>query len=154
MYDHNVKPFSTLTPAELYAILRLRNEVFVVEQNCVFQDADNKDIYCHHLMLFENKQLVAYARLVPPGISFREMSVGRVVSSREVRGKGAGRELMQLAIEYCHKIFGEGTIRIGAQYYLEKFYGSLGFSPTGDVYDEDGIPHIEMTLNKIKKATR
>ena len=148
MFDHIIKQFAALTPAELYSILRLRNEVFVVEQNCVFQDADNKDIYCHHLMLFENKQLVAYARLVPPGISYREMSVGRVVTAKEARNKGAGKQLMILAVEYCRKIFGDGPIRIGAQYYLEKFYTDIGFKRTGDVYDEDGIEHIEMLMYK------
>ena len=148
MFNHVIKSFAALTPAELYAILRLRNEVFVVEQNCVFQDADNKDIYCHHLMLFENKQLVAYARLVPPGISYREMSVGRVVTARDARNKGAGKKLMTLAVEYCRKIFGDGPIRIGAQYYLEKFYTDIGFTRTGDIYDEDGIEHIEMLMYK------
>ena len=147
-YNHLVKPFASLTPAELYAILRLRNEVFVVEQNCVFQDADNKDIYCHHLMLFENKQLIAYARLVPHGISYREMSIGRVVTAKAVRRSGAGKQLMMLAVEHCQKIFGEGTIRIGAQFYLEKFYTEIGFAPTGDTYDEDGIEHIEMIMHK------
>jgi ElaA protein len=148
MFDHIVKSFATLTPNELYALLRLRSEVFVVEQNCVFLDADNKDIYCHHLMLFDNKRLIAYARLVPPGISYREMSVGRVVTAKEARGKGAGRQLMELAVEYCRKIFGDGPIRIGAQFYLEKFYAEIGFTATGDVYDEDGIEHIEMIMHK------
>ena len=148
MYDHIVKSFSTLTPHELYGLLRLRSEVFVVEQNCVFLDADNKDIYCHHLMLFDHKQLIAYARLVPPGLSYREMSVGRVVTAKEVRKKGAGKHLMQLAVENCRKIFGNGPIRIGAQYYLEKFYTEIGFTATGDVYDEDGIEHIEMIMYK------
>lgn len=148
MFNHIVKPFASLTPAELYSILRLRNEVFVVEQNCVFQDADNRDVYCHHLMLLENKQLIAYARLVPPGISYREMSVGRVVTARDARNKGAGKQLMLLAVEYCRKIFGDGPIRIGAQFYLEKFYTDIGFSRTGDVYDEDGIEHIEMMMYK------
>lgn len=148
MFNHIVKPFASLTPAELYSILRLRNEVFVVEQNCVFQDADNRDVYCHHLMLLENKQLIAYARLVPPGISYREMSVGRVVTARDARNKGAGKQLMLLAVEYCRKIFGDGPIRIGAQFYLEKFYTDIGFTRTGDVYDEDGIEHIEMMMYK------
>ena len=148
MFDHIVKSFATLTPHELYALMRLRSEVFVVEQNCVFLDADNKDIYCHHLMLFDHKQLIAYARLVPPGISYNEMSVGRVVTAKEARNKGAARQLMQLAVEYCRKIFGDGSIRIGAQYYLEKFYTEIGFAATGEVYDEDGIEHIEMIMYK------
>jgi ElaA protein len=148
VFEHIVKSFAALTPNELYALLRLRSEVFVVEQNCVFLDADNKDIYCHHLMLFDNKQLVAYARLVPPGISYREMSVGRVATAKEARNKGAGKQLMQLAVAYCRKIFGDGPIRIGAQYYLEKFYNEIGFTATGDVYDEDGIEHIEMIMYK------
>jgi ElaA protein len=148
MFDHIVKSFPALTPNELYTLMRLRSEVFVVEQNCVFLDADNKDIYCHHLMLFDHKQLIAYARLVPPGISYNEMSVGRVVTAKEARNKGAARQLMQLAVEYCRKIFGDGPIRIGAQYYLEKFYNEIGFTATGDVYDEDGIEHIEMIMYK------
>lgn len=143
-YTHLIKPFRELTPSELYSILRLRNEVFVVEQNCVYQDADNKDIYCHHVMLFENKELIAYARLVPPGISYNEMSIGRVVTSTAARSTGAGKKVMQLSIETCHTLFGNGPIRIGAQLYAKAFYASLGFSETGVVYDEDGIEHIEM----------
>src|SRR5687768_11526861 len=145
-FSHNIKFFKDLDPSELYAILRLRNEVFVVEQHCVFQDADNKDLYCHHLMLYDNKQLIAYARLVPPGISYNEMSVGRVVTAKDVRNKGAGKELMTLAVQYCRKIFGTGPIRIGAQHYLKDFYSEIGFTPTGDIYDEDGIDHIEMIM--------
>lgn len=145
-FNHTVKHFNNLSPAELYAILRLRSEVFVVEQQCIFLDTDNKDIYCHHLMVYENKQLVAYARLVPPGLSYREMSIGRVVTSRLARGTGAGKYMMQLAIKHCREIFGNGPIRIGAQLYLKNFYTDIGFAATGDVYDEDGIDHIEMIM--------
>jgi ElaA protein len=141
---HTVKHFRDLTPYEVYSMLRLRNEVFVVEQNCVFQDADNKDLYCHHVLMYENKQLVAYARLVPKGLTYEEMSIGRVVTSALVRGTGAGKQLMQVAIESCYRLFGPGPIKIGAQLYAEKFYNSLGFTSTGAVYDEDGIPHTEM----------
>ena len=126
--------------------MRLRNAVFIVEQQCIYQDADNKDIYCHHLMLYQNKELIAYARLVPPGISYNEMSIGRVVSAKDVRRTGAGKQLMALAVEHCTKIFGNGPIRIGAQHYLVKFYSELGFNITGDVYDEDGIEHVEMIM--------
>ena len=138
------KPFESLTPKELYAILRLRSEIFVVEQNCNFLDADNKDIYCQHLMLYNNKDLVAYARIVPAGLSYPEPSIGRVVSSSAVRGQGYGKILMKLAIENCIRLCGNKPIRIGAQLYLKPFYESFGFVVTGDVYDEDGIDHVEM----------
>lgn len=147
-FNHIVKHFNDLTPAELYSLLRLRSEVFVVEQQCIFLDTDNKDIYCHHLFVYENKQLIAYARLVPPGLSYREMSIGRVVTARNARRIGAGRYLMQMAVKHCRQIFGDGPIRIGAQLYLKKFYTEIGFTETGDVYDEDGIDHIEMILYK------
>ena len=138
------KPFAALTPFELYTILRLRNEIFVVEQNCVFQDADNKDELCHHLMLYQHDELVAYARLVPPGVAYPEMSIGRIVSSAKVRGTGAGKKLMQVAVEQVYQLFGPGPIRIGAQLYATGFYEKFGFVATGPVYDEDGIDHIQM----------
>ncbi|GEO05432.1 ElaA protein [Adhaeribacter aerolatus] len=140
------KPFHELTPLELYAILRLRNEIFVVEQNCVFQDADNKDQGCHHLMLFQAEELVAYARLVPASLTYPELSIGRIVTSRKVRGSGIGRILMEHAIEQTYKLFGKGPIRIGAQLYATSFYKKFGFVPDGPVYDEDGIDHIQMLI--------
>jgi ElaA protein len=143
-YTHQVKHFNDLSVRELYSIMRLRGEVFVVEQDCVFLDADNKDLFCYHLMLFDNKDLIGYARLVPAGISYVEMSIGRVVTSKKVRGTGAGRNIMKLAIEHCRKVYGDGPIRIGAQLYAEKFYNGLGFTSDSPVYDEDGIDHIEM----------
>lgn len=145
-FTHAVKHFNDLSPRELYAIMRLRSEVFVVEQSCVFLDADNKDLYCHHLMVFENHQLIAYARLVPPGVSYEEMSIGRVVTGKSARGTGAGKFLMKMAVKHCHELFGKGPIRIGAQLYLKKFYTDIGFTATGDVYDEDGIDHILMIM--------
>lgn len=140
------KPFEELTPRELYAILRLRNEVFVVEQNCVFQDADNKDFYGYHVMGWQDGELVAYTRLFPPGISYVHASIGRVVNSRSVRGSGAGRELMLQSISILYSLWGKIPIQIGAQLYLEKFYKSLGFQQISPVYLEDGIDHIEMLL--------
>jgi len=143
-YNVTCKAFDDLTPHELYEIMRLRNEVFVLEQLCVYQDADNKDQRSHHLMIKDNGKLIAYARLLPPGVSYPEMSIGRVISSPEYRRKGAGRLLMQKAIEGCHELFGEGPIRIGAQLYLTRFYESFGFVRSGDVYLEDNIEHVEM----------
>lgn len=141
---HTIKAFQDLTVDELYDLLRLRSEVFVVEQNCVFLDQDDKDQKCHHLMLFSEDQLVAYSRLVPAGLSYQEMAIGRVVTAPSVRGKGLGRVVMELSIDYCQKFFGPGDIRLGAQTYALGFYSSLGFVSDGEVYDEDGIEHIEM----------
>ena len=138
------KPFAELTPFELYAVLQLRNEVFVVEQNCVFQDADNKDQACHHLMLFREKELVAYARLVPPGVAFTETSIGRIITSLSVRGTGTGKILMAAALKQTYALFGSGPVRIGAQLYAIGFYELFGFEAVGSIYDEDGIDHIEM----------
>lgn len=138
------KTFRELTVDELYAIMRLRCEVFVVEQNCPYQDADNKDQKCHHYCGWNGETLVAYVRLVPPGISFTEMSIGRVVTSPAYRRAGLGLILMHQAIAQCILIFGKKNVRIGAQLYLKKFYESLGFSQCSDRYLEDNIEHIEM----------
>ncbi len=141
---HTVKAFHELTVDELYEILKLRSEVFVVEQNCVFLDQDDKDQKCYHLMLYSDDQLVGYSRLVPAGLSYSEMAIGRVITSPSARRKGFGKILMELSIDYCRKLFGVGDIRIGAQTYALGFYASLGFVADGETYDEDGIEHIEM----------
>lgn len=138
------KPFDSLTVKELYAILRLRSEIFVVEQNCVFLDMDNKDQSCQHLMLYANKELMAYARIVPAGLSYEQPSIGRIVSSNAARGKGFGKQLLQLSIDNCKRLYGNKPIKIGAQLYLRAFYESFGFVQSSEVYDEDGIDHIEM----------
>lgn len=142
----SLKKFETLTPYDLYNIMWLRNEVFVVEQNCVYQDADYKDQKGWHLMgLDEEDKLMAYVRLLPSGVSYKnEPSIGRVVTNPVARGTGAGKELMKEAIKQCGLLFGETDIKIGAQFYLLKFYQSLGFEQTGDIYLEDGIEHVEM----------
>ncbi|HEY6899077.1 MAG TPA: GNAT family N-acetyltransferase [Puia sp.] len=141
------KKFSDLTPGELYVILRLRSEVFVVEQNCVFLDMDNKDFYCDHLMGWQGDQLLGYSRIVPAGISYEESSIGRIVSSPAARGLGVGRELVAQSIDLLYKLHGKRDIRIGAQYYLLQFYSSFGFVQKGEIYLEDGIEHIEMLLS-------
>jgi ElaA protein len=142
----SLKPFAELTPHELYAILQLRSEVFVVEQHCVFLDCDGKDTYCHHIMGWDGDKLIAYARIVPAGISYVESSIGRIVTSPTARGKGAGRKLLPHSIATLYTLLGEQVIRIGAQYYLKGFYESFGFQQTGEIYMEDGIQHIEMLL--------
>jgi len=144
-----IKKFNDLTPDELYAILRLRSGVFVVEQNCVFLDMDNKDQSAYHLMGWQTDTLIAYTRLVPPGISYEQPSIGRVVTSPAARGAGIGKLLMDESIIQSEKLFGKKPIRIGAQLYLKKFYTSLGFEQSSDIYDEDGIDHIEMIRQPI-----
>jgi ElaA protein len=139
-----VKQFDELNPLEVYQILQLRNEVFVVEQNCVFQDADDKDQGSYHLMGYTGSQLAAYTRLVPAGYIYPEVSIGRVVTAPFIRRSGIGRELMLKSIEQAYALFGEHPIKIGAQYYLKRFYESFGFSQNSDIYLEDGIEHIYM----------
>jgi ElaA protein len=142
-----LKAFNELTVHQLYEILKLRSAIFVLEQQCLYQDMDDKDKYCHHLMIFEDNQLAAYTRLVPAGVSFSEISIGRVITNPAYRGRGLARKLMQQSIEACYDLFGKQPIRIGAQLYLKDFYGSLGFVQQGETYLEDDIPHIEMLLD-------
>lgn len=133
------KHFRNLTTTELYQILQLRCEVFIVEQNCPFQDLDGKDFKCHHLMGFdtETQKIVAYTRIVPPGVSYDEASIGRVVTSPSVRKFGIGKELMNNSIDLVEELYGGASIKIGAQLYLQKFYESFGFLQSSDVYLED-----------------
>ena len=140
------KPFSELNNTELYDLLRLRSEVFVVEQNCVFLDQDDKDQRCHHILFYDGQTIVASARLVPPGVSYPEISIGRIVTSMAVRGTGVGKQLVDFCIEECRRLYGNGPIKIGAQLYAKKFYENFGFVQSSDVYDEDGIDHIKMIL--------
>lgn len=146
MLNWSCKKFNELSPYELYAILQLRNEVFVVEQNCIFQDADNKDQSSFHLTGWHNQLLVAYTRIVPPGLTYEQASIGRVVIAQNARRNGMGKLLMQKSIEELYRLFGKVPIRIGAQLYLKQFYESLKFQQRSDVYIEDGIEHIEMIL--------
>jgi ElaA protein len=144
-----LKPFAELTAKELYDILQLRNEVFIVEQNCPYQDCDNKDLYAWHLMGVLEGKLLAYSRLLDAGISYSESSIGRIVTSPSIRKTGMGKKLMHESIEQIQNLFHTETIRIGAQLYLQKFYRSFGFIQDGSTYLEDNIPHIHM-LRKPK----
>jgi ElaA protein len=145
-YTKVCKAFNELTVTELYDLLRLRSEVFVVEQNCVFLDMDGKDQKCHHILMYNDSQLIAYARVLPAGVSYQEASIGRIITSAAARGTGAGKILTQYAIDESRRLYGNGPIRIGAQLYALKFYEQLGFKADGEIYDEDGIDHIEMIL--------
>jgi ElaA protein len=139
-----IKEFESLSVNELYDILRLRSEIFVVEQNCVYLDLDGKDKKGLHLIGQFEGRIVAYSRLFKPGISFDNASIGRVVVDANYRDKKWGHELMREAIAGIKNHFGENKITIGAQLYLKKFYESHGFVQTSEMYLEDDIPHIEM----------
>ncbi|MFN0034936.1 MAG: GNAT family N-acetyltransferase [Saprospiraceae bacterium] len=140
--------FDELSPHALYEILALRQEVFVVEQNCPYQDCDGKDLQAWHLMgRDESGKLICYTRLLPKGVAYEgHASIGRVVSSPLARGTGIGKALMAESIRMCRLLLGDQAIKIGAQTYLLKFYEGFGFRSTGEAYLEDGIPHTKMIL--------
>ncbi len=139
-------PFHKLSLQELYSLMQLRQEVFVVEQDCPYIDADGKDPEATHILGFaEGGRLIACSRLLPPGVSYPGYaSIGRVASSPTVRGMGAGKALMQHSIEWCGQLFPRAPIKISAQCYLTRFYEGFGFEQEGQEYLEDGIPHIGM----------
>ncbi|MHB1921365.1 MAG: GNAT family N-acetyltransferase [Chitinophagaceae bacterium] len=139
--------FCDLSPAELYEFIRIRIEVFVVEQGCAFQDLDNLDHSAHHIMGRNEKgKLVAYSRILPPGLIYSEASIGRVVISPSSRRLGFGKLLMQNSLENLYSLYGKVPIKIGAQVYLLKFYESFGFKSCGEEYLEDNIAHVLMVL--------
>lgn len=140
----HIKTFEALTVNELYAILKLRSEVFVVEQNCVYLDSDGKDPLALHVFGKYEDKIVAYSRIFKPGISYDNASIGRVVVSADYRNKKWGKDLMLQSILAIKNHFGESQITISAQLYLKKFYESLGFVPSSEMYLEDDIPHIKM----------
>lgn len=139
-----IKKYGELTCDELYDILKLRCEVFVVEQNCAYCDPDGLDKQAAHVILADGDRVVATARILPAGTRFRQVSIGRVVVDPGYRKRSLGKLLMDKAIAYATDILSAKEIKISAQLYLRKFYEDLGFKQVTDVYDEDGIPHIGM----------
>ena len=136
--------FQTLTPSQLYEILQLRSEIFVVEQNCVYQDLDGLDEDAMHLVGNLDRQLACYARLIPPGVKYDEPALGRIASQPSLRRRGYGRAVVARAIEICEDIWPAEGIRISAQARLENFYREFGFKTVTAPYLEDGMPHVEM----------
>ncbi len=134
----------SMTALEMYEVIKARESVFVVEQQCAYQEADGADPQSWHLSVLLDGELAAYARVVEPGIKYPEPSIGRVITLKKFRNLQIGRALVAEAIAFTESNFQGQGIRIGAQAHLQNFYGSLGFLPVGDVYDDDGIPHIEM----------
>lgn len=146
--DIKTRTFEELTKQELYELLQLRAEVFVVEQDCVYQDIDGKDQKALHAIGVKDGKIVAYTRIFNTGDYFSEASIGRVVVRNDYRKDNFGKQIMLASIEVIHDLFNETTIHLSAQTYLKKFYDSLGFEQVGEGYLEDGIPHIGM----IKKG--
>jgi len=140
----HLKTFNELSTSQLYQILRLRSKIFVVEQNCAYQDIDNKDQKAFHFFYIEDEQITAYTRLFKPGDYYVEATIGRVVVKKEKRGTGLGHTLITKSIEALENISGKVSIKMGAQTYLKNFYESHGFKKVSEEYLEDGIPHIHM----------
>ncbi len=139
------KHFKNLSTNELYNIMVLRQVVFVVEQDCPYIDADGKDQDSHHVMGYPHSDgLEAYTRIVAPGVSYEEVSIGRVITSQKYRNKGLGVLLMDESIKQVYELYGKVPIRISAQAHLQKFYGKFDFKTVSEEYLEDGIPHVEM----------
>mgnify|MGYP001823738925 CR=1 FL=1 len=147
MLEIKVKTFPELSTQELYDILQLRSEVFVVEQDCVYQDIDGKDQNALHVLGYKNETIVAYTRLFKPGYYFDEASIGRVVVKDSERQHKYGYDIMKASIDAIKECFNQTSIKISAQCYLEHFYVNLGFKPVGKSYLEDDIPHIAMIRN-------
>ncbi|HMG14583.1 MAG TPA: GNAT family N-acetyltransferase [Saprospiraceae bacterium] len=145
MYVYQCVHFKKLTVDQLYAIISLREDVFVVEQNCPYLDADGKDFKAYHLMLWDNDTLIGYSRILPKAVSYEKYpSLGRITTKLDYRGKNLGKELVQHCLRWCGILFPGETIKISAQSRLEKFYQDLGFILTGEHYLEDDIPHSGM----------
>ena len=150
MITWQLKPFAELTTIQLYQLLKLRVDVFVVEQNCPYPELDDKDHQkdVYHLLGYENDKLVACTRVLPKGVSYPSVSVGRVATAADHRGGGIGHQLLEESLRACQSLWPNHSIEIGAQAYLEAFYTRHGFVKTSDIYLEDGIPHIDMILEK------
>lgn len=139
-------PFNELSTPKLYAILKLRVDIFVVEQNCPYPEIDGKDSLCYHLYKEIDGEIAAYARLLPPGLSYEEASIGRVIVNPKYRGQKLGESLLKEAIRHTQNLW-NSSIQIGAQAHLQKFYSAQGFVPNSEIYLEDDIPHLDMLLN-------
>lgn len=145
-----IKQFSELSTEEIYGILKLRSEVFVVEQNCVYQDLDGKDEYAIHLFYKKESEIIAYTRIFKKGDYYKENpSIGRVVVTKKERGKELGKRIMRESILYIKNNYNNKSIELSAQKYLDKFYRELDFYAEGEDYLEDGIPHQRMFYNLI-----
>ncbi|MEE1134749.1 MAG: GNAT family N-acetyltransferase [Methanobrevibacter sp.] len=141
--EWKLKKFDELTTEELYGILKLRVEIFVVEQDCAYQDLDDKDQCAYHLFLEDEDEIIAVLRILPENVAFEDMAIGRIVVRKSHRGQGIARAMMKMAMDFIVKDLGKRRIRLSGQAYLVDFYNGLGFKRVSDEYLEDGIPHFE-----------
>lgn len=141
--EWKLKKFDELTTEELYEILKLRVEIFVVEQDCAYQDLDDKDQCAYHLFLEDGDEIIAVLRILPENVAFDDMAIGRIVVRKSHRGQGIARAMMKMAMDFIVKDLGKRRIRLSGQAYLVDFYNGLGFKRVSDEYLEDGIPHFE-----------
>jgi len=144
MLEIKIKSFQQLTTQELYFLLQLRSDIFVVEQECIYQDMDGKDFKALHVLGFKSKKIIAYTRIFKPGDYFEQASIGRVLVAKTERAYKYGNEIMNASIKAIQLHYSETAIHISAQYYLKNFYYNLGFRQVGEKYLEDGIPHVKM----------
>ena len=147
-FEHQVKSFQELSLEEFHDIIALRIQIFIIEQNCPYQEVDGKDKLAHHLF-FKNEidEIIAVTRILPQGISYEEVAIGRVVVHEDYRGTGLGNQLMSDSMNFVRDKYGDVPVRLSAQKHLENYYGNHGFKSTGKEYLEDGIPHVEMLYN-------
>ena len=143
--------FDSISKEELYDVLSLRQRVFIIEQDCFYEDLDYSDQEANHLLLYKDNQLIGYSRVFAPGIKYDAASIGRIVTDLGFRGKGYGKDITQESIQFLKNNFPGSDISISAQFRLVDFYEDLGFIRQGSVYLEDGIDHIKMTLRQINK---
>ena len=147
-FEHQVKSFQELSLEEFHDIIALRIQIFIIEQNCPYQEVDGKDKLAHHLFFKNEKdEIIAVTRILPQGISYAEVAIGRVVVHEDYRGTGLGNQLMADSMNFVQDKYGKVPVRLSAQKHLENYYGNHGFKSTGKEYLEDGIPHVEMLYN-------
>lgn len=144
--DHILAEFHQLTLKQLHDLMLLRQQVFIIEQNCLYEDIDGADEKAEHLLIYKNSELAGYLRIFEPGIKYEEACIGRIVVKPNHRGSTIGKYLIEKGIEYASMKFPEHNIRIEAQAALKEYYEAYGFKAEGDVYQLDGIDHIEMVL--------
>ena len=140
----NIQTFNELTVEQLYTYLQLRVNVFIVEQNCPYPELDGYDADAIHLAFIENEKLMAYARILPQGVKYNRISIGRVIVEKDARGRGLAKELMKESLGFIQKKWPQQEVQLQAQSHLRNFYGAFGFESISDEYDEDGIPHVDM----------